>query len=255
FAHDHGIVHRDIKPENILLDRLGRVKVADFGLAKIVEGNAPLTPSLSPSDGERVVKPGEGSPALTDAGKVMGTPRYMSPEQITAPGEVDHRADIYALGVVFYQMLTGELPGKTIEPPSRKVSIDVRLDEIVLRALEKKPELRFQQASILKTQVETIATTPGSGGREEAKKSETPCRSRGTAIAVVCAAMALLLFLTGIFAHRARVANQRQLDRGALQIELANNVTKLIGDKRRTTYSSLTFEHGARNAPWEVVVH
>jgi serine/threonine-protein kinase len=149
FAHDQGIVHRDIKPENILMDRRGRVKVADFGLAKIIGG-----------EGDKVS--GEKSPmpsaSLTDAGKVMGTPQYMSPEQIQAPGEVDHRADIYALGVVFYQMLTGELPGKKIEPPSKKVHIDVRLDEIVLRALEQKPERRYQQASILKTQVETFVT-------------------------------------------------------------------------------------------------
>ena len=107
---------------------------------------------------------------LTDAGKVMGTPQYMSPEQIHAPGEVDHRADIYALGVVFYQMLTGELPGKKIEPPSSKVQIDVRLDEVVLRALEKKPELRYQQVSEVKTMVETIVSTPpGSSGRLPAK--------------------------------------------------------------------------------------
>ncbi len=104
----------------------------------------------------------------------MGTPQYMSPEQIGAPGEVDHRADIYALGVVFYQMLTGELPGKKIEPPSKKVQIDVRLDEVVLRALEKKPELRYQQASVLKTQVETIAATSSASG--EAGKAPRPVR-------------------------------------------------------------------------------
>lgn len=153
YAHDQGIVHRDIKPENILLDRRGRVKVADFGLAKIVAGTV-----------AGVCAPGSAKePAtseLTEAGKIMGTPQYMSPEQIDAPGEVDHRADIYALGVVFYQMLTGELPGTKIEPPSRKVQIDVRLDEVVLRALENKPELRYQQASILRTQVETIASSP-----------------------------------------------------------------------------------------------
>ena len=160
FAHDLGIVHRDIKPENILLDRRGRVKVADFGLAKLV--GDPLTrPSdiLSPVGGEGR---GEGAiPTLTESGKVMGTPHYMAPEQVEHPPEVDHRADIYALGVVFYQMLTGALPGKKIEPPSKKVQIDARLDEVVLRALEKRPELRYQQVNVLKTQVETIATTPG----------------------------------------------------------------------------------------------
>jgi len=154
FAHDQGIVHRDIKPENILLDRRGRVKVADFGLAKIIESRDDATNSSAT---------GKISENLTDVGKTMGTPNYMSPEQIQAPGEVDHRADIYALGVVFYQMLTGELPGKKIAPPSTKVQIDVRLDEIVLRALEKNPALRYQQVSEVKTCVETIAATPDSG--------------------------------------------------------------------------------------------
>ena len=92
----------------------------------------------------------------------MGTPNYMAPEQMEHPDDVDNRADIYALGVVFYQMLTGELPGKQLEPPSSKVQIDVRLDEVVLRALEKKPELRYQQVSEVKTMVETIvAMNPG----------------------------------------------------------------------------------------------
>ena len=173
YAHDQGIVHRDIKPENILLDRQGRVKVADFGLAKLV-GTGALTPALSHPMGEGgASEPAEGTPptaALTDAGKVMGTPQYMAPEQREHPTEVDHRADIYSLGVVFYQMLTGELPGKRLEPPSSKVQIDVRLDEVVLRAMEKNPELRYQQVSEVKTRVETIAATPraGSSGRESA---------------------------------------------------------------------------------------
>ncbi len=160
FAHDHGIVHRDIKPENILLDRRGRVKVADFGLAKLVGVPDGAT------DGTHHPA---GTP-LTDGGTVMGTPSYMSPEQRDRPLEVDHRSDIYALGVVFYQMLTGELPGKQVEPPSRKVQIDVRLDEVVLRALEKNPDRRYSQASVFKTEVETIASTPG-----ENTQGTTPC--------------------------------------------------------------------------------
>ena len=170
YAHDQGIVHRDIKPENILLDRRGRVKVADFGLAKIIEGGD--ASPRRPSEGGQTA--GAAVPtSLTEAGKVMGTPPYMSPEQISAPGEVDHRADIYALGVVFYQMLTGELPGKSIEPPSSKVRIDVRLDEVVLRALETKPELRYQQVREVKTRLETIARTPDPGrGRVEDAQTE-----------------------------------------------------------------------------------
>jgi serine/threonine protein kinase len=109
-----------------------------------------------------------GEPVLTDAGKVMGTPSYMAPEQAERPAEVDHRADIYALGVVFYQMLTGELPGQPLQPPSMKVRVDVRLDEVVLRALEQQPELRYQQASVLKNQVETIAATSETGSASAA---------------------------------------------------------------------------------------
>jgi predicted Ser/Thr protein kinase len=142
FAHNEGIVHRDIKPENILLDKKGRVKITDFGIAKMLG----LT-------GER--------PPLTGAGDVVGTPHYMAPEQIEKPRSVDHRADIYSLGVVFYEMLTGELPLGKFAPPSRKVQIDVRLDEVVLQALEKEPELRYQQASQVKTAVETIARSEG----------------------------------------------------------------------------------------------
>ncbi len=127
-------------------------------------------------------------------GQIMGTPQYMAPEQIEHPQDVDHRADIYSLGVVFYQMLTGELPIGRFAPPSRKVQIDVRLDEVVLRALEKEPERRYQQASEIKTRVETIATTPSDNvGRrcatgsasvfpsDDAKHSGTPRPSTGEA--------------------------------------------------------------------------
>jgi len=138
FAHDEGIVHRDIKPENILLDKKGRVKIADFGIAKILSS----APDV----------------AITETGGTIGTPHYMAPEQMEKPTTVDHRADIFSLGVVFYEMLTGELPlGKFAPPSSRKVEVDVRLDDVVLRALEKDPELRYQHASQVKTAVDTIA--------------------------------------------------------------------------------------------------
>jgi serine/threonine protein kinase len=112
FAHDQGIVHRDIKPENILMDRRGRVKVADFGLAKIVgsDGGASVPASRLVSS---LAPPNEG--LLTDAGKVMGTPQYMSPEQRDNPGEVDHRADIYALGVVFHRRIARQEDRSAVE--------------------------------------------------------------------------------------------------------------------------------------------
>ncbi len=185
FAHDQGIVHRDIKPENILLDRRGRVKVADFGLAKIMGGESSEWAGGGPA--------GTGLSALTESGKIMGTPTYMAPEQKERPETVDHRADIYALGVVFYQMLTGELPGKKVEPPSHKIHVDVRLDEVVLRALEKSPERRYQQASVLKTEVETIATSPGAQSAGSAPGvRRAPLQKR---VAKILTALLLLLLI------------------------------------------------------------
>ncbi len=141
FAHEAGVVHRDIKPENILVDKQGRVKIADFGLAKILD------------------QPGKG-PRLTGAYQVMGTTHYMAPEQLERPLEVDHRADIYSLGVVFYELLTGELPIGRFQPPSNKVQVDVRLDDVVLRTLEKEPHLRYQKVSEVRTAVDGISGVP-----------------------------------------------------------------------------------------------
>src|SRR5205823_13143733 len=95
----------------------------------------------------------------TGSGATLGTPHYMAPEQLERPGEVDHRADIYSLGVIFYEMLTGELPLGKFQPPSQKVQVDVRLDEVVLHALEKEPARRYQQVSQVKTAVDTISAS------------------------------------------------------------------------------------------------
>jgi tRNA A-37 threonylcarbamoyl transferase component Bud32 len=155
FAHDEKIVHRDIKPENILITKKGQVKIADFGLAKLL-GGQPDT-------------------ALTASQMVMGTINYMAPEQRQNAQGVDHRADIYSLGVVFYEMLTGEVPMGRFEPPSKKVQIDVRLDEVVLHALEREPARRYQHVSEVKSNVETItATTPA---RSESPAASPTCAS------------------------------------------------------------------------------
>jgi tRNA A-37 threonylcarbamoyl transferase component Bud32 len=146
FAHDEGIVHRDIKPENVLIDPKGRVKIADFGLAKLVDADA------------RDV-------SLTEVGQVMGTPHYMAPEQLRGARDVDHRADIYSLGVVFYEMLTGELPRGNFELPSRRVQVDVKLDDIVLKSLERTPERRYQHAVEIKTDVEGMGGARASSRR------------------------------------------------------------------------------------------
>ena len=140
YAHDQGVIHRDIKPENILIAADGSVKIADNGMSRIL-GN------------------GESQHVLTATHQVMGTPRYMAPEQLEGTRHVDHRADIYSLGVVIYEMLTGELPIGRFAAPSKKVQLDVRLDEVVLRTLEKEPQRRYQRASQLKSEVQSITSS------------------------------------------------------------------------------------------------
>jgi serine/threonine protein kinase len=139
YAHEHGIVHRDIKPENLLIDRSGRMKIADFGIAKMLKA------------------PADSGPVDTQP---AGTPQYMAPEQ-KDHRTADHRADIFSLGVVLYELLTGQLPGEQIKASLHQVNGDVRLNEIVTRALHERPELRFQTAADLRTQAETLLLAPG----------------------------------------------------------------------------------------------
>ena len=152
-AHAQGVWHRDIKPENILLDAQGGVKIVDFGIARIV------------GDPRRDF-------TLTLTGAALGSAAYMAPEQHERPHDVDHRADIYSLGVVIYEMLTGELPLGRFAAPSTKAAVDARIDEIVFRTLEKERELRQQSATEVKTEVQGAGASSGAhrGGQTEAPK-------------------------------------------------------------------------------------
>jgi tRNA A-37 threonylcarbamoyl transferase component Bud32 len=163
FAHDEGIVHRDIKPENILVDRRGRVKIADFGIAKLL-GNKTRDYTL------------------TGPWQVMGTLNYMAPEQIDNPLGVDHRADIYSLGVVFYEMLTRQLPIGKFTLPSQKAAVDARVDAIVCRALEGEPARRYQQVRDIKTELETLTRQAGEILTVVAAASATSPRTTSTTV-------------------------------------------------------------------------
>ena len=153
-AHERGIVHRDIKPENLLIDKAGIVKIADFGIAKMM-GEVRRTETAEGTEKASHHDVSSVSVESSISFHAAGTPAYAAPEQ--ANGAADHRADIYSLGVVLYEMLTGERPNEAITPPSKRVQVDVRIDEIVLRALEKTPELRFATAAELRTQLEQAA--------------------------------------------------------------------------------------------------
>jgi tRNA A-37 threonylcarbamoyl transferase component Bud32 len=138
FAHEEGIIHRDIKPENVLLDKKGNVKVADFGLAKLRVDGASLAP-------------------LTGSEQVVGTLHYMAPEQLRRPDAVDARVDIYALGVLLYEMLTGTLPLGRFAPPSSKVAgVDGRLDGLLFQMLEQEPERRCASVAEVQAVLQTL---------------------------------------------------------------------------------------------------
>ena len=160
FAHERHIVHRDIKPENILLDKDGVIKIADFGIARILGESTTQEPS-------------SGDPNKTLSG---GTPRYMAPEQATTPNEIDHRVDIYATGVVLYELLTGEPPSSDLSAPSQKIQVDVRIDEIVLKALKSEPHLRYKSAAAFRTRIESYTDSSNLSSTKK-EQSSTPKKS------------------------------------------------------------------------------
>ncbi|HET7292652.1 MAG TPA: protein kinase [Vicinamibacteria bacterium] len=159
-AHEKGIVHRDLKPENLFVTRDGRVKILDFGLAKLVGGEAL-------AEAETNTHGAQG----TDAGKVLGTVGYMSPEQVRAQ-PVDHRSDIFSFGSVLYEMLSGRRAfrgASTVEtmsailredPPELSAtnrSLPPALERIVSHCLEKSPEERFQSARDIAFDLEQLS--------------------------------------------------------------------------------------------------
>ena len=158
YAHDNGIIHRDVKPVNVLMDRLGRPILSDFGIAKVLAGTK----------------------ALTRQGAGVGTPEYMSPEQCKG-GPVDARADIYALGVMLFEALTGRLPflgdnypalahSHIYELPPHPAAINPKIDpavaQVIQTALMKNPMQRYQRASDMGEALErALHSLPGGNGQ------------------------------------------------------------------------------------------
>ena len=124
YAHDEGVIHRDIKPENILFSRAGHVSLADFGLARLAVGS-----------GCEV--------SLTQTRQAMGTLNYMAPEQWDDPKSVDHRADVYAMGILLYELLTGRVPRGSFPPASSLAAVPTAVDEVIHKALQVSPDKRF----------------------------------------------------------------------------------------------------------------
>ena len=162
-AHAEGLMHRDVKPSNVLIDKAGRVKVSDFGLTRLL---------------------GDGTPATlhTMTGAVLGTPEYMAPEQARQEA-VDQRADLYSVGVMFYEMLTGTLPRGVFDPPSKRTRANRAVDKVVRRALQSEPERRYQRAG------EMRADLRGAGERSRRM------RIVYWAVAIVISALAALMIL------------------------------------------------------------
>jgi len=170
-AHEQGVIHRDIKPENVLVTTEGQIKLADFGLSRPVDE--------------------DHSRRFTMTNMVMGTPDYMAPEQRS--GQADHRADIFALGVMLYEMLTGQVPRGAFDPPSRKLQVDVRIDEVVVKALQEEPERRYQSVAEMKTDVETIYFTSQTAATPQPATSPVTRPNRKALWALSAAAAVLLV--------------------------------------------------------------
>lgn len=195
YAHEKGMIHRDVKPENIMIDENGNVKLADLGLAKRVIGAG-----------------GEG--ALTATGQAMGTPYYMSPEQVTHTRDMDYRADIYSLGATLYSMVTGKPPfagqtaaaimanvvyGNLIFPHSPQ--LPATLVRVIRNMMQKKPAKRYSNMGRV---VEALEELLGTNFREsrrgwsKAVARAAPAKSNKVLIFAAVAGIGLLIIINNI---------------------------------------------------------
>ncbi|MEQ1751324.1 MAG: protein kinase, partial [Prosthecobacter sp.] len=160
YAHTRGTVHRDIKPANILINMEGQVKVADFGLAKATDPT---------------------QMGLTKTNFAMGTPDFVSPEALMPGVPLDGRADLYAVGVMLYNMLTGTIPRGAFRMPSFTLKTDERFDKIITKAMEMDRELRYQTALDLRRDLDVILTTPAAkaGGQTLPAQAALPQKPMG----------------------------------------------------------------------------
>ena len=223
YAHGRGVIHRDLKPENILFDEQagGIPKVSDFGLAAFTDKDAPSRFHL------------------TESRMAMGTFAYMAPEQRLDARKADHRADIYSLGVILFELLTGELPIGDVEPPSRRnPGLDKQVDVVVARCLRSTPEERYQSATELIADLEPMVPVSSTRLRRELDWVERlgllGKRVLRTATKVASAAIVLAaLIVLGVSAIRAK--SPRPIQKMAGEQIVAEYITRgvVTADGRR----------------------
>ena len=202
YAHQQGVVHRDLKPANLLVTRDGRVKIADFGLAK--------------HDDDALLQ-------LTRTNVAIGTLDFLAPEAWTPGTPLDLRADLYSLGVTLYQMLTGEVPRGLWEMPSARVGTDPRFDAIIERAMQPKPAARYQSSADLSRDLAQIRSGPAVSpqpARQPSRRAAVWRFAWGLAALALVAGFGLLL--QGVFHPRPRLRPVLGFDGNGQYVSVAN---------------------------------